>query len=243
MLKAIDIIYHADCLEGMKELPDESVDCVVTDPPYRLTQQGASGHTGGIMRKDAYRRGTVFVHNDVDIGDYLPSLYRVLKERGHFYIMCNDLNLYPFLKAIYSSPFHFVKSLIWDKRHKIMGRYYMGCYEYILFMRKGAEKPINHCGSGDLISLPNVRDKGSDGENWHDCQKPVALMQYLIEESTQAGEVVLDPFMGSGTTALACERSGRHYVGYEIDGNYYELAKRRLHHTAKQLSLFNAGMI
>jgi len=235
----IDRIYHQDCLQGMVSLPDASIDCVVTDSPYRLTQHGSAGTTGGIMSKEGYKSGKVFVHNDIDIENYLSELYRVLKAPAHCYIMCNHLNLYHFLQVIDSSPFHFVKSLIWDKRHKIAGRYYMGQFEYILFLRKGGEKPINHCDRSDLISLPNVRNKRPDGENWHDSQKPVGLMRYLIEESTQPGGLVLDPFMGSGTTALACMSCKRHYVGFEIDEDYYQISQRRLQQTAMQLSLFN----
>ena len=226
-----------DCLDGLRRLPDASIDCVVTDPPYRLTQHGSAGNTGGIMGKPLYGTGKVFTHNDIDIEEYLPELYRVLKDGTHCYIMCNHRNLTHFLRVIDESGFHFIKCLIWDKAHKIMGKFYMNRFEYILLVSKGRERPVNDCGRDDIIRIPNVREKKS-GQNIHDCQKPVSLMQVLIENSTRRGEIVLDPFMGSGTTALASHRIERHYIGFEIDKVYYDLAMSRIRTSSCQLDLF-----
>ena len=224
----IDQIYNIDCLQGMKSLLDASIDCVVTDPPYKVTRHGSSGTTGGVMATNSFRSGKVFVHNDIDIEDYLSEFYRVLKDGSHCYIMCNNRNLTHFLKVIDESDFHFIKSLIWDKQHKVMGKFYMNRYEYILMLGKGRARHINDCGEEDIISIPNERDKDENGQNLHDCQKPVPLMQLLIEQSTQPNDIVLDPFMGSGTTALACQICQRHFVGYEIDKTYYDIAVRRI---------------
>lgn len=109
----IDQIYNIDCLQGMKSLLDASIDCVVTDPPYKVTQHGSSGTTGGVMATSSFRSGKVFVHNDIDIEDYLSEFYRILKDGSHCYIMCNNRNLTHFLKVIDESDFHFIKSLIW----------------------------------------------------------------------------------------------------------------------------------
>ena len=234
----IDNIYNMDCLEGMKLIPDGSVDLIVTDPPYKTTARGNAGNSGGMLQKDINKKGMVFEHNDCDIEQYLPEFYRVLKDGSHCYIMCNHTNLTHFLKVIDESEFHFIKCLIWDKRNKIMGTFYMNCFEYILFLRKGTAKPINDCGCGDLLSVPNIKDKDKDGQNIHDSQKPVPLMRVLIENSTQPGDVVLEPFIGSGTTAIACCQSKRHYIGFEIDKEYYDKAQKRIKAEQSQLSLF-----
>jgi len=80
-------IYNQDCLEGMKLIDDNSIDLIVTDPPYLVTSRGNSGNSGGMFRKQINKNGKVFEHNSIDIIEWLNPLYRVLKESGHCYIM------------------------------------------------------------------------------------------------------------------------------------------------------------
>ena len=203
-----------------------------------MTARGNAGNSGGMLQKDIYNKGLVFQHNDTDIEDYLPEFYRILRNGSHCYIMCNHVNLIHFLKVIDDSQFHFVKCLIWNKGNKIMGTFYMNCFEYILFLWKGFAKKINNCGTPDILSFYNTKDKNADGSNIHDSQKPIGLMQTLIENSTNENEVVLDPFMGSGTTAVAAIRSNRRYIGFEIDKTYYDLTQKRLAQEISQPTLF-----
>ena len=232
-------ILNTDCLIGMKGIPDESIDCIVTDPPYKITSRGNAGNSGGMMRTELSLKGKIFKHNDINIEDYLPEFYRVLKDGTHCYIMCNHVNLTHFLKVIDESKFHFVKCLIWEKGQKIMGTFYMNQFEYIIFLRKGKARPINDCGSSDVISIPNIKPKDKSGANLHDSAKPVPLFQFLIKNSTNKGETVLDPFMGSGTTAIACINTGRNYVGFEIDEKFHDACVKRIRNTYRQGDLFN----
>lgn len=234
----INQIFNGDCLELMKDIPDGSIGCIVTDPPYRLTQRGSSGTMSGYWATDAARKGTVFEHNDIDIADYLPEFFRVLKDDAHCYIMCNNLNMPHFFDVIGKSGFHFVKLLVWDKQTKICGKYYMGQVEHIFFLRKGKDKPINDCGTSDLLKFPNVKDKNADGSNIHDSQKPIGLMQTLIRNSSNEGDIILEPFAGSGTTCIAALRENRKYIGIELDPHYYEVAKKRIETELQQLKLF-----
>lgn len=151
--------------------------------------------------------------------------------------MCNNVNLAHFFEAITKSDFHFTKLLVWDKQNKICGTYYMGQIEFIFLLRKGGDRPINNCGTSDLLSFPNVKDKVG-GENIHNSQKPINLFRTMIVNSTNEGDVVLDPFMGSGTTALACIKENRKYVGFEIDSKYYDTATTRIKDESRNLSLF-----
>ena len=114
----------------------------------------------------------------------------------------------------------------------------MGQVEFIFFLRKGKNKPINNCGTSDLLSFANKRDKNEDGTNIHDSQKPIGLMRTLIENSTDTDGIVLDPFMGSGTTALAAKQSGRHFIGFELNRDYYDIALRRIKLEQQQQTLF-----
>lgn len=233
-----NVILNVDCLIGMKDIPDESIDCIVTDPPYRLTSHGSSGTMSGYWTTEVARRGKVFEHNDIEIEDYLPELYRVLKPETHCYIMCNNLNLPHFFDVISMSKFHFVKLLVWDKVKAICGRYYMGRVEHIFLLRKGNDRPINDCGTVDILTIPNVKPKDKNGNNLHDSAKPVALFQLLIKNSTNKGDIVLDPFMGSGTTAIACINTERKYLGFEKDKGYWEVCDKRIKSTFRQGELF-----
>ena len=234
----INQIYNGDCLELMKSIPDESIDLIVTDPPYKVTARGNAGNSGGMLQKDINKKGMVFEHNNCDIEQYLPEFYRVLKDGSHCYIMCNHTNITHFLNVIDSSSFHFVKCLIWDKGNKIMGTMYMNCFEYILFLWKGFAKKINNCGTPDLLTFPNIKDKNADGSNIHDSQKPIGLMQTLIQNSSNVGDIVLEPFAGSGTTCIAALRENRKYIGIELDPHYYEVAKKRIETELSQPKLF-----
>ena len=211
------------------------VDMIFTDPPYRTTARGCAGNSGGMLQKDINKRGQVFTHNDIDIEDYLPLFYKVLKQTGHCYIMCNHKNLTHFLKVIdewkdkeTKQGFHFIKCLIWNKGNKIMGQYYMSQYEYILFLRKGAGVKINNCGTSDLLSIPNKKTKDEYGKNIHDTEKPVELTDVLISNSSKEGELVLDPFMGVGGCGVSCQKNGRKFIGIELSEDYYYTAKKRL---------------
>ena len=221
-------IYNEDCLEGMKLIPDNSVDLIVTDPPYRTTSRGSAGNSGGMLQKDINKKGKVFTHNNIDIETYAPECYRLLKDGSHFYIMTNHVNLIKMLNVCTDVGFHFIKSLIWDKGNKIMGTFYMSQFEYILFFRKGKGVKINNCGTSDILNVPNIKTKDENGENLHDTEKPVELMKILIENSSKENEIVLDPFVGIGSTAIACINTNRNYIGFELDKTYFEVAQKRI---------------
>lgn len=221
-------ITNGDSVEFMKTLEDNSVDLIVTDPPYPTTKRGGTGNSGGMCKKKEFSNGKVFKHNDIKPIEYIPELYRILKEGSHCYIMTNHVNLYEILTVAKDSGFHFIKSLIWNKGNKIMGQAYMSQFEYILFFRKGKFKKINKCGTADILDVPNKKTKDENGKNIHDTEKPVELMKILIENSSLEGELVLDPFVGVGAVALACEELNRDYIGIELDENYYNIAKERI---------------
>ena len=230
-------LYNDDCITVLDNMIQngDTVDMIFTDPPYRVTSRGNAGNSGGMLQKKINKAGRVFEHNDIEIEVYLPKFYKVLKETGHCYIMTNHKNLTHFLKVIdeWKDPdtnegFHFIKSLIWDKGNKIMGQFYMNQFEYILFLRKGAGKKINNCGTSDLISIPNKKTKDETGKNIHDTEKPVDLCKILIENSSNPNEIVFDPFMGIGSCGIAAEQLGRKFIGIELDSNYYEIAKARI---------------
>ena len=223
----VNKIIQGDCLEILKTMPDNSVDLVLTDPPYKVTSRGSAGNAGGMLQKDINKKGQVFSNNDIDIEAWLPDVYRILKDGSHCYIMTNHKNLHHYLNIIEKIGFHFIKSLIWNKSNKIMGQYYMSQFEYILFLRKGKGIKINNCGTSDIINVPNKKTK-INGANIHDTEKPVELMKILICNSSIEGNLVLDPFMGVGATIIAAKDTNRNYIGIELDNEYFKIAQDRI---------------
>ncbi|MBQ2174503.1 MAG: site-specific DNA-methyltransferase [Alphaproteobacteria bacterium] len=221
-------LVRGDCLKTLSDIEAGSIDLLVTDPPYRTTSRGNAGNSGGMLQKEINKKGQVFSCNSIDCKDYAPEFYRILKDGSHCYVMTNHVNLINMLNTFTEAGFHFIKCLIWNKGNKIMGQYYMSQYEYIMFFRKGKGIKINHCGTSDILSVPNVKTKGEDGKNLHDTEKPIELMKILIENSSKENDVVIDPFMGIGSTGVACRDSGRKFIGVELDEKYFEIAKRRI---------------
>ena len=212
----------------MSKIPNEVIDLLVTDPPYKTTSRGNAGNSGGMLQKKINMSGQVFEYNNIDCANYAPEFYRILKDGSHCYVMTNHINLINMLNTFTQSGFHFIKSLVWDKGNKIMGQYYMSQFEYILFFRKGKGVKINHCGTSDILSVPNKKLKDSNGKNLHDTEKPVELMKILIDNSSKENDIVIDPFMGIGSTGVAAKELNRRFVGIEIDKAYFDIAKKRI---------------
>ena len=129
-------LYNQDFLDVIEGMQDNSADLIVTDPPYKVTSRGGYTSAGGMMLDDNMRKGKVFKENTIKIRDWLPELYRVLKETGHCYIMCNNKNLSDFLAAISESDFHLIKTMVWAKDNKIMSQAYEPNRVYFIFTKR-----------------------------------------------------------------------------------------------------------
>jgi len=216
-------LYNENVIKTFIRVANNSVDLVLTDPPYKTTKRGNSGGTGGMLKnKDFVNGNGGFINNNVNISDYIYQIERVLKDGGHGYIMCNDKNLLEFLNKITDIGLKIFKTLIWSKNNCITNMYYMSSHEYIIFFRKGKAVKINNCGTKSVLNFNNVRNKT------HPSEKPVDLLETLIKNSTKKGGIVLDPFMGSGSTGVACMNTGRDFIGFEIDEKYFNIAKGRI---------------
>lgn len=206
----------------------KKVDMIFTDPPYKMTSRGGTSNTGGMLKKDIVRTGQVFDNNSLEIEDWLPKFYEVLNEQCHCYIMTNNKNISHYLKVIGESNFHFVKCLIWVKDNKIVGNSYMGQYEYIIMLRKGGFRKLNNNGYSDVFQIANKKQKGEDGKNLHDTEKPTELTDILVGNSSNEGDTVFDPFMGIGGCGVSCEKLGRKFIGVELDERYFNIAQSRI---------------
>lgn len=204
-----------DCLEVMREMPDNSVDAVITDPPYGINY--ASN-----MRKVAFE---VMASDDITNAAWLIFMTRLLKTGSALYCFSRWDVL-----GTWKSLFEFfglsVKNcLVWDKESYGMGDLqgsYAPSHEMILFASRG-----RHLLRGGRTT-DVIRTKRVHGNRVHPTEKPVELMVEIILKSTDEGDTILDPFMGSGTTGVACVQTGRNFIGIEIDPDYFAIAERRI---------------
>lgn len=222
------MLFNQDIIKILPHIEESTIDLIVTDPPYKTTARGTSGTMGGYWKTDIAKSGKIFNNNDISCKDYLNEFYRILKDKSILYIMCNNVNLQEMINEGTKAGFHFVKSLIWEKGNKICGKYYMGCFEYILLFRKGGDRPINNCGTPDILKYPIKKLKDENGKNLHNTEKPIDLMKVLIENSSNENDIIFEPFMGIGATILAAKELNRRYIGCEIDREYFDISVRRL---------------
>lgn len=203
-------------------IPDESVDLVVTDPPYKLTSGGnTTGEMGGMFAIGTYdNSGKLFDVPEFEL--WIPEVYRVLKDGTHFYCMTDAKNMWEIKEVAEKCGFYFHNLLVWKKNTCTPNRWYMKNAEFTLLFKKGKQRYINDCGSKTCVEFPNPKDK------LHPTQKPLELMKIYVENSSKKDDLVLDPFVGCGTTGLACKHLGRRFIGYETNVKYFKTAKRLL---------------
>lgn len=216
-------IINADIRDVFKDIPSESIDLVVTDPPYKCISGGKphkKGQPSGMLSKND---GKIFEHNDINPEEWIPEIYRVLKDNTHCYIMTNTINLENYLRICRESGFELHSVLGWLKNNCTPSRWYMKNCEFTLFLRKGKAKPINNAGSKMIHQFDNII-----GNKTHPTEKPVELMKFYISNSSNEGDLVFDPFAGTGSTLVAAKELNRKYLGCEKDEKYYQIIKQRI---------------
>lgn len=170
------------------------------------------------------RQGKLFKHNDIKFSDWLPEVYRILKPGKHIYIYISARNIKELQVEAEKVGFKYQQIIIWKKNNATPNKYYLNSYEMILMMRKGKARNINNMGTKNLLEIPNILG----GKKTHPTEKPVELNEIFISNSSDEGETVLDPFMGTGSCGVACKNLARNFIGIEIDEKYFNIAKERL---------------
>lgn len=227
-MKELDRIYNEDCLEGMKAIPDRSIDLIVTDPPYEIDEKGAGFHKNRDYMKTIEKAGLSKGFNT----ECLVEMERIMKATN-IYLFCNKNQLRMY--------FDFYKDkncdlLVWHKLNPIpvVNNKYLSDLEYIFFARDKGVKVY-----GDYSTLSKVYKSNVNKEDlnlWgHPTIKPIPLLRKLISNSSNEGDLICDPFLGSGSTAVAAIKEKRHYIGFEINPDYYKIATKRIHAEQSQL--------
>ena len=210
-----------DAVAWLRELPAESLDLVVTDPAYEsLEKHRAIGTTTRLKHSKASSNDWFKIFPNARFGELFRELYRVLRNDTHFYLLCDAETMFVAKPEAEQAGFRFWKPLVWDKCTIGMGYHYRARYEFILFFEKGKRR-LNDLGIADIITVPRIR-------GGYPAEKPADVADVLIRQSSNAGDVVCDPFMGSGSVGVAAARLGRRFFGNDLNPEAVRIAAQRL---------------
>lgn len=214
-------IHQSSAFELLATLGDESIDCIITDPPYESLEKHRSvGTTTRLKKSDASSNVWFSVIPNSSFPELMQQIYRVLKKDRHFYLFCDQETMFAAKPAAEQAGFKFWKPLVWDKCAIGMGYHYRARYEFILFFEKGKRK-LNNLSIPDILAQKRIH-------NGYPTEKPVDLIKVLIEQSTQSDEMILDPFMGSASTGEAALSEGRNFIGSDIADYALQTSSQRL---------------
>ena len=221
MLESRYQLASTDAVHWLKTLPDESIDLVITDPPYEsLEKHRAIGTTTRLKNSKASSNKWFQIFPNTRFVELFTEVHRVLKRNTHFYLFCDQETMFVAKPLAEQVGFRFWKPVIWDKVAIGMGYHYRARYECILFFEKGKRK-LNDLGVPDILEVPRVY-------RGYPAEKPSAVSEILIRQSTQPGELIVDPFMGSGSVGVAAVTLGRSFAGNDVCDEAIEIAERRL---------------
>lgn len=226
-------VYYDDALNVLRSMEDKSVDLVLIDGPYFTNYK-----TNHRKDKDHEFCEEIDGDDETDVEEFdmvLKEIYRAMKHDTAFYCFCSPDKI-DIVKPMILKYFNYKNSIVWVKNNWTAGdleAQFGKQYENIIFVNKGRSKIKGK-------RLPDVwyADRISGNNQIHQNQKPVNLLIRAIESSTNIGDVVLDCYFGSGSTGVACERTGRRYVGVEKNKAKFEKMKDRLVGESKQGKLF-----
>ena len=226
-------LYHGNCLEVMDNIEDKSIDLLVTDPPYLHAKSGSNCKrvNRGVYDKNNEIKAKLSNFNEEQIFSFLEKVKKKMRKMNA-YIFCSRLQIISYLKWVDRYKKYKYDLLIWDKcKSGLIGhKAFATNVEYIIRIFE------NGCGlkevkkDGKLISeyyqkiqrIKPIRDK------LHPAEKPEELLKRLILLSSNIDDVILDPFMGSGSTGVACVNTNRKFIGVELDEKYFNIAEERI---------------
>lgn len=215
-------VTQADAVAWLRSLPDASVDLVVTDPAYEsLEKHRAIGTTTRLKQSAGSSNAWFEIFPNSRFAELMTECYRVLAPHAHCYVYCDAETMFVLKPIAEAAGFRFWKPIVWDKVSIGMGYHYRARYEVILFFEKGKRK-LNDLGIADVITCQRV----SDG---YPTEKPVRVSDVLIRQSTIPGELVIDPFTGSGSVGAAALMADRRFAGSDLSAHAVKLARARLH--------------
>jgi len=243
---AINRIYNADCIDGMRDIPPNTVDLIVTDPPFAIkfkaTKQNYNRTASRVMEG----------YNEIKQKDYyeftskwMSQAFRILKESGSMYVFSGWNNLKDILNSIDDVGFTTVNHIIWKYQFGVVtSKKYVTSHYHCIYVCKNPKKrrfypyvrfaKNQKTESGGSMHYKDKEDVWDiKREYWTGDQKtptklPAEIVKKILDYSSRSGDIVFDPFLGSGQVAVISKMMGRSYLGFEIVKKYYDFAKKRL---------------
>ena len=219
------MLLNDDCFRTMEWMADDSIDLIITDPPYDLNTESWGNKRGDIapgIKKKA--KEIAFMADGFDVSRFFISARRILK-KFQAYIFCSNKQIYPILRV--ANEYKYLTTvLIWHKVNAVpAGNKTWGVdIEYCIHIR---EEGAYFNPPSAVIARKVYSSTTINKDKWHPAQKPIDLLEKYIMCSSKRGETILDPFMGSGSTGIACHNLGRKFIGVEADPEIYSRAQER----------------
>ncbi|HWK11744.1 MAG TPA: site-specific DNA-methyltransferase, partial [Vicinamibacterales bacterium] len=221
MTTAVFHVSALDAVEWLRAQPSESVDLLITDPAYEsLEKHRAVGTTTRLTHSKASSNDWFAVFPNARFPELFAEAYRVMKRNTHLYLFCDAETMFIARPEAERAGFRFWKPLVWDKKTIGMGYHYRARYEFILFFEKGKRR-LADLGVADVITVPRVH-------RGYPAEKPPAVSAILIGQSSARGELVADPFMGSGSVGVAALEAGRRFAGTDLNPEAVRITTERL---------------
>jgi site-specific DNA-methyltransferase (adenine-specific) len=220
-------LYQADAVEWLRSLPAESAHLAITDPAYEsLEKHRAKGTTTRLKQSDASSNEWFEIFKNERFPALLTELYRVLVKDAHLYVLCDEETAFDVVRPMgREAGFTWWKAIVWEKVNADgsiavgMGYHYRNSHEFVCFLEKGKRR-LNDLGVPSVLRAPRVRDG-------YPTEKPIELLETLVLQSSSPGELVIDPFTGSGSCAEASLKHGRNFAGSDISPKAIDIAAKR----------------
>jgi len=210
-----------DAVSWLRSLPGESADLLVTDPAYEsLEKHRAKGTTTRLKVSDASSNPWFPIFPNARFEEFFRQVYRVLKRNAHAYVMTDQETMFVIKPIAEATGFKFWKGIVWDYGRIGMGYHYRSRHQMVCFFEKGKRR-LNDLGTPDVLNVPRVTDG-------YPTEKPAELSRILIRQSTATGELVIDPFCGSGSAGEAALTTGRTFLGCDVSEEAIRTARVRL---------------
>lgn len=218
-----------DCLKYMDEMINNSIDLILTDPPFFTP---ATHYQSRVQWAKSWSDMSIM---ETWFKVFIAKAHKLIKPNGHILIFCNG-DSYPVFYPVMFSLWEKLKCMVWDKGHVGLGRLFRNQNELIIWGRNtGHYLPNDGKLRSDVFKFKATQSKNRK----HPVEKPVDMLQYLVEATCPVDGLVFDPFMGSGTTGIAAYRSQRRFIGIEKDEKYFKIAEKKFKQDTAQGNLFN----
>jgi site-specific DNA-methyltransferase (adenine-specific) len=249
----IDNIYNMDCIEGMKRIPDETVDLVITDPPFAIDFKARKSNYNRTQSRvlEGYNEISKEQYHDFTLR-WMREVYRVLKQSGSMFVFSGWNNLKHILIALDEVGFITVNHIIWKyqfgvvtKRKFVTSHYHClyvckndkkrKFFPYSRFKKEEKDQNRNSLNYKDREDVWIINREYWTGDIKTPTKLPKELIRKILQYSSEKGDLVLDPFLGSGQVALVSKMMERHYLGFEVVKEYYDFARKRLDESAYRI--------